>query len=40
MRRVEYGVFKNLQKHTKNKAKIFFFVPRDAQFFTLYKYKE
>jgi hypothetical protein len=36
MRRVKYGVFKN----TKNQAKIFFLVPKDAKFFTLYEYTE
>jgi hypothetical protein len=41
MRRVKYGVFKNLQKIPKVKLKsAFFFVPKEAQFFTLYEYKE
>jgi hypothetical protein len=39
MRRVKYGVFKNI-KNTKNQDKIFFLVPKDAEFFTLYKYTE
>jgi hypothetical protein len=36
MRRVKSGIFKN-KKYSKNQAKIFFFVPRDAQFFILYE---
>jgi hypothetical protein len=40
MRRVKYGVFKNIQNIPKNQAEIFFLVPKDAQFFTLYEFKE
>jgi hypothetical protein len=40
-RRVKYGVFKNTYtKNTKNQAEIFFLVPKDVQFFTLYEFKE
>ncbi len=38
--RVKYGVFKNLQKILIIKIKSFFLVPKDAEFFTLYKYTE
>jgi hypothetical protein len=39
MRRVKYGVFKNIQKILKIKL-IYFLVPKDAEFFTLYEYTE
>jgi hypothetical protein len=42
MLRVKYGIwcFQTYTKNTNNQAKIFFFVPKDAQFFTLYECKE